>query len=44
MANVSAVSGMDDLIITNRAFEAYSKASQTIDQMNQSAISQVGRR
>lgn len=44
MANVSAVSGMVELIVTNRAFEAYTKASQTIDQMNQSAISQIGRR
>ena len=44
MANVSAVSSMVDLIVTNRAFEAYTRAAQTIDSMNQSAITQVGRR
>jgi flagellar basal body rod protein FlgG len=35
---------MIDLISTNRAFDAYSKAAQTIDSLNQAAISQVGRR
>lgn len=43
MSNVSAISGMVDLIVTNRAFEAYVKASQTIDSMNQMSISQVGK-
>jgi flagellar basal body rod protein FlgG len=44
MSNVSAVTGMIDLITTNRAFDAYTKAAQTIDSLNQAAISQVGRR
>ncbi len=44
MSNVSAVTGMIDLISTNRAFDAYSKAAQTIDALNQSAITQVGKR
>jgi flagellar basal-body rod protein FlgG len=44
MSNVSAVTGMIDLITTNRAFDAYTKAAQTIDSLNQSAISQVGKR
>ena len=44
MANVSVINNMIDLIVTNRAFDAYTKASQTIDSLNQMAISQVGRR
>jgi flagellar basal-body rod protein FlgF len=44
MSNVSPISSMVDLIVTNRAFEAYTKVSQTIDQMNQSSITQIGRR
>jgi flagellar basal-body rod protein FlgF len=44
MANVSPVTGVVDLITTSRAFEAYSKAATTIDQMNQAAITQVARR
>lgn len=44
MSNVSAVVGMVDLITTNRAFEAYTKATQTLDQMNQVAVTQLGRR
>jgi|LauGreDrversion4_2_1035121.scaffolds.fasta_scaffold540462_1 flagellar basal-body rod protein FlgG len=44
MSNVSAVTGMIDLITTNRAFDAYTKAAQTIDSLNQAAISQVGKR
>jgi flagellar basal body rod protein FlgG len=43
-SNASVVTGMIDLISTNRAFDAYSKAAQTIDSLNQAAISQVGRR
>ena len=43
MANVSAVSSMVDLIQVNRAFDLYTKMAQSIDQMNQTAISQVGR-
>lgn len=44
MSNTSAVTGMIELISTNRAFDAYSKAAQTIDSLNQSAITQVGKR
>ncbi len=44
MSNVSAVTGMIDLIQTNRAFDAYSKAAQSLDSVNQSAINQVGKR
>lgn len=44
MSNVSAVTGMIDLITTNRAFDAYTKAAQTIDNLNQAAITQVGKR
>lgn len=44
MSNVSAVSGMVDLIATNRAFEAYTKAAQSLDGLNQAAINQVGKR
>jgi flagellar basal-body rod protein FlgF len=44
MSNVSAITGMVDLISTNRAFEAYTKAAQSLDGMNQIAVTQVGRR
>jgi flagellar basal-body rod protein FlgF len=44
MSNVSAVTGMVDLITTNRAFEAYTKAAQSLDALNQIAISQIGRK
>jgi flagellar basal body rod protein FlgG len=44
MSNASAISSMVDMIVINRAFEAYTKAAQTIDGMNQSAISQIGKR
>jgi len=44
LSNVSAISGMVDLITTNRAFEAYTKAAQSFDEINQTAITQVGRR
>lgn len=44
MANVSVINNMIDLITTNRAFDAYTKAAQTIDSLNQVAITQVGRR
>lgn len=44
MSNVSAITGMVDLITTNRAFDAYTKAAQSLDTLNQTAISQVGRR
>jgi flagellar basal body rod protein FlgG len=41
MSNVSAITGMIDLIQTNRAFEAYTKAAQTIDQLNQTATTKL---
>jgi flagellar basal-body rod protein FlgF len=44
MSNVSAVTGMIDLITTNRAFDAYTKAAQTIDNLNQASITQYGKR
>lgn len=44
MSNVSAVTGMVDLIVTSRAFEAYTKAAQTIDGMNQVATTTLGRK
>lgn len=44
MSNVSAINGMVDLIATNRAFEAYTKAAQTLDTMNQASITQLGRK
>jgi flagellar basal body rod protein FlgG len=44
LSNVSAITGMVDLITTNRAFEAYTKAAQSFDAINQTAIQQVGRR
>lgn len=43
MANVSAVSSMVEMIAANRGFEVYTKTAQSIDQLNQAAISQVGR-
>jgi flagellar basal body rod protein FlgG len=44
MSNVSAITGMVDLISTNRAFEAYTKAAQTLDTMNQASTTQLGRK
>ena len=44
MSNASAITGMIDLITTNRAFDAYQKAANTIDSLNQTAIQQVGKR
>ncbi len=43
MSNVSVISGMIDMISANRAFDMYTKSSQSIDQLNQAAIGQVGR-
>lgn len=43
MSNVSAITSVIDLITTNRGFEAYTKSAQTIDQLNQTAITQVGK-
>ena len=44
ISNVSPVTSVIDLITANRAFDLYTKTSTTIDQMNQTAISQVGRK
>jgi flagellar basal-body rod protein FlgF len=44
MSNVSAITGMVDLITTNRAFDAYTRTAQALDSMNQTAITRVGRR
>jgi flagellar basal-body rod protein FlgF len=44
MSNVTVINSMVDMISTNRAFEMYAKVAQTVDGMNQSAITQVGRR
>ena len=43
-ANVSAVNGIIDLILTQRGFEMYTQTAQQIDTMNQSAIAQIGRK
>lgn len=43
MSNVSMVSAMVDMISTARGFEAYTRMSQTIDQLNQQSITQIGR-
>lgn len=44
MSNVSAISSVIDLITANRAFDMYTKSAQTIDQLNQTAVTQVGRK
>lgn len=44
MSNVSAITSMIDLITASRGFEMYTKTAQAIDTMDQTAISQVGRR
>ncbi len=43
MPNVSAISSVVGLISASRAFDMYTKTAQSIDQLNQAAISQVGR-
>ncbi len=43
MSNVSAISSVIDLITTNRAFDMYSKSMKSIDEMNNIAITQVGK-
>ena len=43
MSNVSMISSMLQLITANRGFEMYAKTARTIDEMNQSAITQLGR-
>lgn len=43
MSNVSAITSMVDMITASRGFEAYTKSAQTIDEMNNTAISRLGR-
>lgn len=43
-ANTSVVTSMIEMIAASRGFEMYTKTQQTIDGLNQTAISQVGRR
>lgn len=42
MSNVSVISGVIDIISAQRGFQFYAKSSETIDQMNQVAISRLG--
>jgi flagellar basal body rod protein FlgG len=42
MANISVISAVVDLMTANRAFQMYSKSTETID--NQTSINQYGRR
>ncbi|MFM1847190.1 MAG: flagellar basal-body rod protein FlgF [Pseudomonadota bacterium] len=43
MSNVSAITGVLGIISANRAFQAYAKSAETIDAINQAAISQLGK-
>lgn len=44
MSNVSVISGVIDIISAQRGFQFYAKSAETIDQMNQFAITRVGGR
>ncbi|MGI6523916.1 MAG: flagellar hook-basal body protein [Bdellovibrionota bacterium] len=44
MSNVSAVSTMIEVLTTNRGFQLYEKTARTIDEMNNIAVQQIGRR
>ncbi len=44
MSNTSAISGIIELIQTQRGFQMYTKSAETINTMNQTAINQVGKR
>lgn len=44
MSNVSAISSVIDLMGANRAFDMYVRTARSIDEMNQTSITQVGRR
>jgi len=44
MSNVSAIESIIELISATRGFEMYTKSAQSIDEMNQTAISQIGKR
>ncbi len=43
MSNVSAIESMIQMISANRGFEMYTKSAKTIDELNQTAITSVGR-
>lgn len=43
MSNVSAITSMLDLITTSRGFDLYTRTARTIDDLNSTAISQIGR-
>ena len=43
MSNVSAITGVLGIISANRAFQAYANSAETIDSINQAAISQLGK-
>lgn len=42
MSNMSVVEGMIEMISANRAFGQYAKSQQTLDEMNQQAIREIG--
>jgi flagellar basal-body rod protein FlgG len=44
MSNVSTISSVIDLITASRGFEMYTKSARSIDEMNQTAINQLGKR
>lgn len=44
MSNVSSITSVTDLMTAQRAFQMYTKAADSIDQINQVAINQIGRR
>jgi flagellar basal-body rod protein FlgF len=43
-SNVTAISSVIEMITAGRAFDLYSRSAQSIDAMNQTAITQIGRR
>ena len=43
-SNVSAVTAMIELISTNRGFQMYERTARTIDEMNNIAVQQIGRK
>jgi flagellar basal-body rod protein FlgG len=42
-SNVEIVSGMTEMVTTNRHYESFQKLMQTIDELNAKAVSEVGR-
>jgi flagellar basal-body rod protein FlgF len=42
-SNVSAISGVVDLISASRAFQMYARTLESVDTLNQAAINQIGR-